>query len=1304
MPIVETILGAVLAVVLDKLASKEVVDFVKTLKLDQSLFMKLKRLMLVVEKLLADAEHRQITDPAVKSWLSELQHIFYRTEEIVDEISTQALLSSMNATSKRKSLNTKVKNLFPAFSSSSFVKTANSKMKKVVIQLEDMVSESTSLNLKEVSVKNTLRRMPTSYMLDDTQLVGRKQEKKELLSFLLSEEAEQNNLSVVAIVGMGGLGKTTLAKMVYNDDRLGFFDMKAWIYVSDRFDILQITKSVIECITLQLYSGSLELSALQYELSILLKRKKFLLVLDDVWNEKYEEWDCLRAPLALGAKVCKVIVTTRNDGVTNTMRTAKVIRLKPLSDEDGLLLLSKHALGVGYLSSSLCTEFIDIGRKIVHKCSGLPLAIKTLGGILWSKQDIKDWNVILESSVWDLRDNQSNIVPALRLSYHHLPAHLKQCFSYCALFPKGHRFDRKGLVLLWMAQNFVQQSKSSSRIECIGEQYLCQLLSYSFFERTDGDEFLMHDLMHDLAQDVTGDFFARQESGHVTSNISEKVRFFSYFRDHYDVFSKFEHLYGAKYLRTFCPLPRWTSVAELGALYGIYDCYLSNKISTEFIPQLHCLRVLSLCKYHVLKLPESIGNLKQLRFLDVSETRIKELPESICKLYHLQTLLLFQCKKLERLPANLSILQSLRHLDLKGTSSLRQMPQHISKLTSLQTMTDFVLCEQGGASIRELSELMQIRGELSIRSLQNIPSPDEALAVNLSSREYLQELAFTFDNFSNDCKKSRAILENLKPPTNLERLIIKKYPGLAFPSWLDTQLSIYTNIVNLLLSGCVYCYSLPPLGLLPSLKHLEISGMDYITSIGAEFYAYDSGLSNPFPALSSLVFKDMKSWEAWLGHEIEGRRLPFPCLETLSLHTCPKFKGELPLHLPFLKELDIKGCDRLPNSFLQPPSLHCSPQSASLSLFHLTSLASLKLHNLILLVSLPPEIDTLYNLETLSINNCPTLVSLAEFRLPPKIRCLEIMQCEIIRSLPKAMVHSTTLRELSLYHCPCLCFNGEDNLPTSLTDLKIKSCEKWKFVPFNMPNTSKFHHYSLEFITFENIGKTLIYFPLGIFPKLQHLTLDNCIDLEAVYIPTGMDLINLRSLERLIVKNNPKLRYIGRVKKVGVVDLPTPNLRDLHILSCDNVKLLTGDSEEGLPSNVEILFSDSFEKISGHRNTLSFLMFSFLRVLHIQHYLAECFPVKGTLPTSVSTLILDHFPNLKFLNVEALKTLKCFLELHILHCPNLMCLPEEKFPHTLGRLDISGCPLVEVRCEKDKGIDWPKISHLPCVKINDIYI
>ncbi|XP_062175419.1 putative disease resistance RPP13-like protein 1 [Alnus glutinosa] len=249
---------------------------------------------------------------------------------------------------------------------------------------------------------------------------------------------------------MGGIGKTTLAQLVYKDERVKkHFDLKAWICVSDEFDVFRVTKTVLEAVT----SSTCDmkgLNLLQVTLQEKLMGKKFLLVLDDVWNENYADWEVLCSPFKFGAQGSMVIVTTRNEGVASIMRTTPTDHyLKTLLEEDCWSLFAKHAF-YDY-NSNACPKLEVIGRQIVKKCKGLPLAAKTIGGLLRFKLNVNEWEKILKSELWDSPINKTNILPALRLSYNYLPSHLKQCFAYCSMFPKDYALKKDQVVLLWMA-------------------------------------------------------------------------------------------------------------------------------------------------------------------------------------------------------------------------------------------------------------------------------------------------------------------------------------------------------------------------------------------------------------------------------------------------------------------------------------------------------------------------------------------------------------------------------------------------------------------------------------------------------------------------------------------------------------------------------------------------------------------------------------------------------------------------------------------------------------------------------------
>ena len=165
----------------------------------------------------------------------------------------------------------------------------------------------------------------------------------------------------------------------------------------------------------------------------------------------FRSWDELRRVFKCGAKEIKIIVTTRSEIVASIVRTVETFSLEQLSDEECWLLFEKHAFINGKAGEDPILE--DIGRQIVHKCKGLPLAAKTLGGLLRCEQDPKEWRMILKSYIWNLPKEKGCILPALRLSYHYLPSHLKHCFAYCSILPKDYEFKKEELVLLWMSQD-----------------------------------------------------------------------------------------------------------------------------------------------------------------------------------------------------------------------------------------------------------------------------------------------------------------------------------------------------------------------------------------------------------------------------------------------------------------------------------------------------------------------------------------------------------------------------------------------------------------------------------------------------------------------------------------------------------------------------------------------------------------------------------------------------------------------------------------------------------------------------------
>ncbi|XP_028083150.1 putative disease resistance RPP13-like protein 1 [Camellia sinensis] len=208
------------------------------------------------------------------------------------------------------------------------------------------------------------------------------------------------------------------------------------------------------------------------------------------------------------------MVTTRNTDVALMLGTAKCHHLKQLSMDDCWSVFAQDAFENTIMEAS--ANLVSIGRKIVEKYGGLHLAARTLGGLLRCKLRDDEWEDVLNSKMWELSDQESDILPALGLSYHHLPSHLKKCFAYCSILPKNCRFTEMNLVLLWMSEGFIQQPKGKGKkqMEDLGHEYFHELLSRSFFQPStigESSKFVMHDLIIDLAQFVAGKICFRLE-------------------------------------------------------------------------------------------------------------------------------------------------------------------------------------------------------------------------------------------------------------------------------------------------------------------------------------------------------------------------------------------------------------------------------------------------------------------------------------------------------------------------------------------------------------------------------------------------------------------------------------------------------------------------------------------------------------------------------------------------------------------------------------------------------------------------
>ncbi|KAJ0478772.1 putative virus X resistance protein-like, coiled-coil [Helianthus annuus] len=874
----ETIASEILKAVLKTLASEAFNRYDRSKGIHSEL-KKLETTLIKIQSLLNDASQKETTNEAVQLWLNDLRHLAYDVADVLDDLATEDMRREFDQQSG--AITSKVRKLIPTCCINlSLSQRMHPKLDYITAKFEDLEKEKDCLGL--INLKDEKLKRPYQISLLDTSgIVGRQEEIKELLVKLFENGSCTQNFSIVPIVGMGGLAKTTLAKLLYDDAEVKkHFELKAWVSVSDEFDICNISKVILQSVKGEDKEFT-DQNLLQVAIKNQLKDKRFLIVLDDVWSESYDDWQTLVSPFKECAPGSKIIMTTRKVQLLTKLGCVHLNHVQTLSHDDAVSLFAQHALGADNFDSHPVLK--QYGEGIVEKCDGLPLALTVLGRSLRTKNE-EEWKELLNNEIWR-SGKKDEIVPALRLSYNDLSACLKQLFAYCSLFPKDYMFDKDDLILLWMAEGFLNTSSSNKSMERLGVEYFEELLSRSLFQHAPNNNllFVMHDLLNDLATSVAGEFFLRLDIEKVKDfrqEALEKYRHMSFVREEYEAYSKLKPIKSATSLRTVLAMS-----VELEDSWG--EFYLS--------------------------VPETIGSLKHLRYLNLSRTLITCLPENVGNLYVLQSLILYRCNSLNMLPINFSKLKNLRHLDIRDTPLLSKMPLGIGKLKSLQTLSKIIIGGDNGLAITELKDLTNLHGKTHIKGLEKVEIAMHASEANLLQKR-LSGVELEWSDVFNDSRKKsleKEVLDALKPHSDsLIKLGIVSYAGLEFPNWVgDTR---YLNLISVSLRGYKNCISLPPLGQLRSLKDLFIEDMDEVKAMGSELVG--TGLS--FPSLEVFKLKNMKRLEVW---STDSGVVSFPCLKKLVIRGCPNLVQVSPGALPLLNSLEglVMWCGEVLLSILE---------------------------------------------------------------------------------------------------------------------------------------------------------------------------------------------------------------------------------------------------------------------------------------------------------------------------------------------------------------------------------------------------
>ncbi|KAJ0613296.1 putative virus X resistance protein-like, coiled-coil [Helianthus annuus] len=865
-----------------------------------------------IQAVLRDAEEKRVKNNAVEVWLKRLRSASLEVENVLDEISTEALLQSLH----KKQVEFRVRAFFSSNQNKYMTRVRIAhKVKDIKSKLDVINSERFNLDLtplvptSHVDDTEDVGQMPdreTSSVIHDTSVImGRNEERDMVIGDICNKDIgkhENGEVPVYGIWGMGGLGKTTLAQLVYNHETVNqYFDLKCWVYVSENFQVKEIMRKIIELID---NCGCIDtqLEKLQVSLRNKLRGKKFLVVLDDVWVEENEKakWEELSKTLTCGAEESIVVMTTRSQTTTRIM--AKVPELQHklgcLSEEDAWLLFKKLAFAQGREGGDI-SELEPIGREIVGKCKGLPLAVKTLGSLMWSKSSTNYWQYVKDNNLWELEE--IHVVPAiLKLSYDNLLPHLKRCFAYCCLFPKGYAMTKDELTMLWVANGFIPP-KGGNNLYMLGEEIFNCLVWRSFFivkADSKDDEYVMHDLMHDMARHVMGDDCLVIEPGKevIIPN-------------------------GVLHLSSSCPDYQF-SPQELGKLASLRSVFMFQgghghwyKCNISQIFNHVQLRVLYLRGVNLNTLPELVCKLKHLRYLNLSDSSIEVLCESIIYLQNLQMLLLKHCGRLKKLPKGLRYMRNLQHLDITGCYCLSHLPCGIKELSSLRTLSFFPLhksifpfLNKSVAKIGELGSLNLLEGNLKIRGLESVGGLSEAKSANLKCKTNLSALALDWSKsvFSMPLQQKfihyEEVLEGLEPTSSLKELSIWNYMGkIISPSWM-TNLK---NLVEITFFWCLECEHIPALGRLPNLRVITLR---YICSLKC-FHDDHSNMLGDTTAMF-LSLQELYIYDCQVLNSLPAN---LPKLEVLSLENCKKLVS-LPDEIQSfkdMKKLYIRKCDLL---------------------------------------------------------------------------------------------------------------------------------------------------------------------------------------------------------------------------------------------------------------------------------------------------------------------------------------------------------------------------------------------------------
>ncbi|KAM3370739.1 hypothetical protein ACQJBY_018212 [Aegilops geniculata] len=824
-----------------------------------------------LQNFLADADRRNITDESVRGWVEELKHAMYNATDIIDLCQLKAMeqgpsedmgclnpmflcmqnpLHAHDIGSRIKALNKKLDNICKRGRSFNFI--------KLEVYQDQKTNRSHGIDRK------------TNPLLERSGVVGEKIEDdtRSLVQLLTKEVIDtSDSIMVFAIVGVGGIGKTTLSKKVFNDEAIqGKFTKKIWLSITQEFSEVDLLRTAITAAEGNLPGpggGSQDKTLLVPALASAIKDKKLFLVLDDMWGT-YEWTNLLKAPISYSAPGSRVLVTTRHETVARGMKAVNPYhRINKLGPKDGWSLLMKQVL-MTEKSEPAVDMLKDVALQIVEKCDGLPLAIKVMGGLLCQKEKTRhDWEKMI------LDDTQ--------------------------------------FVDMWIGEGFV--NGDLDRLEEIGTEYHKELRLRNLIESDTSyaSQYVckMHDVIRSFAQ-----FMTRNEAlvAHNGETVNSKLHLQRFLRLSIETngleSDEFE----------------WRSLQEQISLRSLMLIGNFKVQSGDSLATFSSLRTLHVESAEFATMVESLYHLKHLRYLSMDRCAdIDCLPENIHKMKFLQHISLEGCENLVKLPDSIVKLTELRYLQLEGTG-IYSIPRGFHALTNLRTLSGFRVHMDGDwCSLEELGPLSQLRG-IGLVGLGNVSDASFVTKVRLDQKVHLSRMRLLS---SIACKKNQGVIEEvfneLCPPPCIEIISVEGYIGRQLPRWMMSTATMPLNSLRTLVMEDLACCIQLPDGLcqLPLLDYLQVNRAPAIKCIGPEFVCPQSHRCHPsshmvtaFPRLREMDLLEFVELEEW---EWEEEVQAMPVLDALTFTRCNLkcIPPGLASHAKALKKLTLWSMWRL---------------------------------------------------------------------------------------------------------------------------------------------------------------------------------------------------------------------------------------------------------------------------------------------------------------------------------------------------------------------------------------------------------